>query len=72
MEINWLAWPDPDPARPRSTDPEINWLAWPDPDPHTVEVRGSNPRVPTMITKGLQRLNAVSPFLMVIFRQHSL
>ena len=28
----------------------------------TVEVRGSNPRVPTMILKGLQRLEVVSLF----------
>jgi hypothetical protein len=33
----------------------------------TVEVMGSNPFVPTMIRKGLQRLKVVSPFLMEIF-----
>jgi len=38
----------------------------------TVEVVGSNPIVPTMNTKGLQRLKVVSPFLMVFCGQPSL
>ena len=38
----------------------------------TVEVVGSNPIVPTMNTKGLQRSWVVNPFLLVFCEQLSL